>query len=652
MKRLLCYDKLIYFSVIVYAILISWISVSKHNSFETYAWDLGSYEQSLWSTLTHGKFFWNTPNFGHFHIHFEPVLFFILPIYAIYQSPITLLVLQSVFIGLSGIPMYWIAKKELNNQKMGFIFAVVYLFQPFVLSIQSFDFHTEAFMPFFLMLSIYYLKENRFSFHLLFLFLALTCKETVALVTVFLGVYLVFTSVNLKILSKPSVSIINKKRLIIGFIEIILSIAWFFFSLGVMSYFLQATPQFQYGFSYIHLIWWENFGKDPLSIIITIMTNPLLVFSTLIQSLNEKVLFILLLLIPFCFTSLMEIWILLIPVPWITFLLLSSNRYYWQLGLHYTAPIIPFIAISAVEGIRRLGTIENKINQVFVKRLIVLMAISTIVSSLYAVSLGIPHYSTSSLHEEALIKVINLIPPDASIVTQNNIFPHLSHRLKVYPGYREDIAFQYVLVDMTHWSFTINPDTSLYEAIGKVLPNLYTKNYELVTAIDGIVLLKKSYYDKFLIPFENGLLAKFFNNTNLSGKPAFETVVFTIDGRYLKYWNNSSPFFTIPVNKYSVVYEGFLKVPTSTFYTFTVLSSHGSRLFVNETLLINDWNVKSQNSSYSIYLSEGLYKIRVEQLKLEGEGYINLQWKTPDTSLATIPQSFFMIDSNSEVNYD
>lgn len=628
--------------------LLSWLVIEKHYSFETYAWDLGSYEQSLWSTLNCGKFFWNTPNFGHFHIHFEPILFLILPLYAIYQSPITLLVLQSVFIGLSAIPIYWITKKELSNPKLSFLFALAYLFQPFLLSIESFDFHTEAFMPLLLTLSVYYLKENKFSFHLIFLFLALTCKETVALVTVFLGFYVLCTSIKLKISFHPTISITNRKRLITGIIGIILSITWFLFSLRVMFYFLQLTPQYQYGFSYIHLMWWENFGKDLPSIIIAIVTNPILVFNTLIQSLNEKALFIILLLVPFCFLSLMKISMLLIPMPWLAVLLLSSNKYYWQLGLHYSAPAIPFIAISAIEGIRQFGTIENKINEIFVRKLVSLVIISTMISSLYAASVGVPYYSQRSPHDEILGRIIDFVPPQESVVTQNNIFPHISHGLYVYPGYRPDIEFNYVLADMTHWSFETNPDTSFYEPIGEVLSDLCANNYKLVTAVDGIVLLKKDYYGEFLIPTEHGLLAKFFNNTNLSGNPVFQTIIFEVDGRYLKYWNVSSPFPTIPADNYSVIYEGFLDVSSSTYYTFRLLSSHGSRLFINGTILIDDWNVEAQNSSYSIYLNKGLYKIRVEQLKLDGNGYINLQWKTLTTHFETISQSFFLITSKGE----
>lgn len=124
-QRILC------LSVTIYTFVFSYFTIIKHFAFETYAGDLGIFEQSLWSTLKYGLFFYNTPELGvHFRIHFDPILYLILPVYSIYPSPLTLLVLQSLFLSLGAIPVFWLARDELKSKKAGLVFAIIYLLYP------------------------------------------------------------------------------------------------------------------------------------------------------------------------------------------------------------------------------------------------------------------------------------------------------------------------------------------------------------------------------------------------------------------------------------------------------------------------------------------------------------------------------------------
>ena len=123
---------LVWIFIISYTIFFSWYSILKHYAFLTTAFDLGIFDQALWSTL-HGKFLYTTLHgeeasvtFAH---HFQPILLLILPIYAVYQSPETLLVLQSFFLALGALPIYWIARKKLN-ELAGLVFSASYLLYP------------------------------------------------------------------------------------------------------------------------------------------------------------------------------------------------------------------------------------------------------------------------------------------------------------------------------------------------------------------------------------------------------------------------------------------------------------------------------------------------------------------------------------------
>jgi uncharacterized membrane protein len=91
-------DRLIFLSILVYIVAFSAYTCYMHYVFKTYAWDLGIVEQSLWTTLNSGKMLYSTlevpfgnPGGSFLGVHFSPILFVILPVYAIYQSSENLL---------------------------------------------------------------------------------------------------------------------------------------------------------------------------------------------------------------------------------------------------------------------------------------------------------------------------------------------------------------------------------------------------------------------------------------------------------------------------------------------------------------------------------------------------------------------------------
>ena len=79
------YELFLASAIIIYTLTFSWFTISKHNSFTTYAWDLGIFDQGFWTTANLDRFFYNTcelhlnPSGGFFGIHFSPILFTLVP---------------------------------------------------------------------------------------------------------------------------------------------------------------------------------------------------------------------------------------------------------------------------------------------------------------------------------------------------------------------------------------------------------------------------------------------------------------------------------------------------------------------------------------------------------------------------------------------
>ena len=112
-------QKLLWTFIILYIIILSAICILKYNNFLYNALDLAIINNVFYNTL-HGNAFWSSIQ-GHSYIgdHFTPILFLLLPFYSIYQSPLTLLILQTVFLALTAWPIYkislFILKKEKKN---------------------------------------------------------------------------------------------------------------------------------------------------------------------------------------------------------------------------------------------------------------------------------------------------------------------------------------------------------------------------------------------------------------------------------------------------------------------------------------------------------------------------------------------------------
>jgi len=646
--------------IIAYTTILSVYTTSKHNAFDTYAWDLGVYDQSFWSTLNLGKFFWNTPNFGHFHIHFEPVLFLALPIYAVFQNPVTLLVLQSFLIALGAVPLYLIAQDMLKSKARAATFVLLYLTNPVLISINLFDFHAEAFMPLFLFSALYFYRKANFPGFFLFLILALSTKETVPLITVFFGVYIILSR-RKSVAQSGLKSLMQDKIFCAGVSTIVLSVVWFYIASQLISFFVLASFHSRFEYTYLHAVWWSDFGKEPLGILVGILTKPSLTLSHLGWMLNEKMLLIGAYLIPLFFMPLFEPWILAIPIPWIMSLFLSSNPWYWRLGIYYPAPVIPFVFLAAVYGIKR----ASKANLKVVKKIQYLMMISTFFMSVFLIypyiGLNVPPFRRNLLHNQALFSAIDLIPLSGSVLTQNNLFPHLSHRHQVYPGYPIYITeptFEYVLMDITNRFYVENVASpmSLYKPIGQVLPDLWNDgSWGVVTAVDGIVLLKRDYTGRLVTLTKEGLMVKFYNNEQFSGEPAFRTVLLSVDWNQTIvgvdwdrtiYTENISPFVTVHDGHYSVAYEGYLTAPSTGAYTFRFVSKNNPSLFIDDKLVLDGSSVTTIDYSAQIQLIEGKHKISIQQI-VNGEGQIQLYWQTPlIEQMEIIPTSYLHLQAN------
>ncbi|SDL95383.1 hexosaminidase [Catalinimonas alkaloidigena] len=91
-------------------------------------------------------------------------------------------------------------------------------------------------------------------------------------------------------------------------------------------------------------------------------------------------------------------------------------------------------------------------------------------------------------------------------------------------------------------------------------------------------------------------------------------------------------------SRYAISFEGNLKITTEGLYTFYLTSQHGSRLFLNDQLIVdNDGLHPKQTKEGQITLAEGDYPIRVEYFDAAWGGDLQVMMEGPNFPKQEIP---------------
>lgn len=183
-KWLVLHEKLaLWGPLCLYIGLFSLISLWKYAIFAYNGIDLAYFSQVFWNSL-HGHFFAQSI---HPHLslgdHAELVIPLLLPFYALFADPRTLLVLQTAALALAAWPLFLLAKQRLGGDRLASLFiAWSFLASPLVQNINLFEFHILPFalLPLFFMLLAY--EEKRLGRFAGFAALTMLVREDVSLV--------------------------------------------------------------------------------------------------------------------------------------------------------------------------------------------------------------------------------------------------------------------------------------------------------------------------------------------------------------------------------------------------------------------------------------------------------------------------------------
>jgi YVTN family beta-propeller protein len=135
-----------------------------------------------------------------------------------------------------------------------------------------------------------------------------------------------------------------------------------------------------------------------------------------------------------------------------------------------------------------------------------------------------------------------------------------------------------------------------------------------------------------------GLSGQYFSNTTLAGSPVLtRTEAVNFD------WSTGAPAAGLAVDMFSARWSGHVSVNANGNYTFHTTSDDGIRLWVNGSLVIDNWttHAPTTNNSQPIALKAGFYyDLKLEYFESQAGAVAKLAWTTPGATAAVpIPQA-------------
>ncbi|MEM8947466.1 MAG: carbohydrate-binding domain-containing protein [Planctomycetota bacterium] len=144
----------------------------------------------------------------------------------------------------------------------------------------------------------------------------------------------------------------------------------------------------------------------------------------------------------------------------------------------------------------------------------------------------------------------------------------------------------------------------------------------------------------------NGLLGAYYNDDS------FLDFEFERTDQTLNYdWGSGSPDPRIGSDTFSIVWTGQIEALYSETYTFEVGIDDGIRLWINDTLVIDEFQDQNTTHTGQISLQGGIRNdIRIEYYENGGGARMQLRWSSPSQSFEVVPQTQLYSDPPSNID--
>jgi uncharacterized membrane protein len=446
--------------IAIYTLAAILVSVHRFWQFEVFYYDFGIFDQALW----HAAHF-RLPVIDHFVIpgkiifadHFGPSLFLYAPIYWLTDKPEAMLITQAIIVGLSALVLFFIAK-QLKLQKILSLAAVVcYLMFIGTQNALISDIHDVTFMMLPMMLMMYGIISKRKLLFWIFFFITLGFKESTGLLAIAAAMFIFFYNHTWR-----------KTAVLVA----IIGIAWSYTTTQLI------IPYF-YGRRYFYT---PILSANPLVIAWGFIDDPVK-RKTIVTSL-----------LSFGFLPIFypPAWPMILQ-DWATRFLEKDFPLRWTTGLHYNTQMAVILSVSTLLAIKKHALILNTRNSTILALALILLSLYLHQIALHG-PLGLSYNRAFYQHTKNfsfLTDLISNVPMRATVMTMNNIAPHMIHTHKVYllRAVYDDFLPEYFVLDLRDGQNFNNFFGANIDALLLTLPN--DERYEIFYKSGDQIIYKR-----------------------------------------------------------------------------------------------------------------------------------------------------------------
>jgi uncharacterized membrane protein len=474
-----------------------------HMRFGTTGADLGAYVHMFTTTLEdkgwllHGKYRASHPYGSYWGAHFSLTLLVFLPLFALVPSVYTLLVAKSFVLAASVVVLWLLARDRLESDRLAGVVTVSYAFNPFLWSAWSFDFQEQVLIPPLMFAAYYcYQKDRSLLFLLLFALVLFTNEFVIYPALGFLG-GLVLAALVAGRLKQRGLAILGA-FVLIGVARYVSSAVIDHFSqFGGLPTYVIAEPLQQAI---------QSTGRVSLfDLAATVLSNPSLLIESATFAVEDKLLYFAAFMLPVLFLAVFDELSLGALAPYLGFAWIFTGQakaVYFEFGAHYPLYLLPFVYIGVIHALNRLSgrfewtTPSRATFSGLLSAVLVLCLVAGVASG--GGHLTVPPDANED-HQEILQEAIDSIPENASLIAQNDIYPHVATRpnasfivsqgtFSAYERRWGEVTPEYILIDTQ-----LNPNAPWARTVQRTFADELGEEYGLYRFQDGIQIFKRGY---------------------------------------------------------------------------------------------------------------------------------------------------------------
>lgn len=409
-------------SALGYAAFFTFFLLRWHYKLRTGNFDLSINNNLMFGGL-HGDFLKSPVAFPddpgkYLAAHAKFGLYLFLPIYALVPRPETLLVIQSVLIGGSAVPLFLFARRHLAEWSAAALTLAYLAYYPMHGATFS-EFQNVPIAAFFVFSVVWAADAKRWVLMGIFAVMACLMREDVPVGLSVIGVFLLASGY------RPTAGLV---------------LAAFSTSYFLLLRFYVMEEAGDWWFPTMYKEFWADGERGFRSVIKTLLTNPLFVLSKL--AIEKKLIYLAHLLTPLAFLPLRRwyLWLSLIPGALLT-LLVTNYDPPIQFSFHYTMHWAPYLFMAAVLALVAIGKSPDLGPQRRRAALFAFCGASAVLSfnfGAFAMREGgfkggfhkveFTYTQAEADRYQRLIELVKDIPQDATLAATEKVGPHLSSR--------------------------------------------------------------------------------------------------------------------------------------------------------------------------------------------------------------------------------